>query len=109
MFVQVRWGSHGLGGEYCRRRFLRHQVRIPEVQHSGAKDPVDFGELRRLERFRRLTVIAGQNVACSVNGKFFYEPVFMSVQSGRGLMHWQVDRNARDAQKRLNVHGLNAT
>ena len=48
-------------------------------------------------------------IPCSVNGKFVYEPVFMSVQSGRGLMHWQVDRNARDAQKRLNVHGLNAT
>ena len=68
MLVQVRRGSHGPGGAVLgvvftsRRRFLRKQVRIPEVQHSGAKDPVVFSELRRLERFKRLAVIAGQNV-----------------------------------------------
>ena len=38
-----------------------------------------------------------------------YDPVFMSVQFARGLMHLQVDRNAPDTQKRLNVHGLNTT
>jgi len=53
--------------------------------------------------------VAKSKIPCSVKGKFVYEPVFMSLQYGRGLMHWQVDRNARDAQKRLNVHGLNAT
>jgi hypothetical protein len=68
MFAQVRWGSHGPGGASLsvlftsRRRFLRKQVRIPEVQHGGANDPVVFSELRRLERFKRLAVIAGQNV-----------------------------------------------
>ena len=43
-----------------------------------------------------------------MNGEVVHDPVFMSVQSTRGLMHWQVDRNAADTQKRLNVHGLNA-
>ena len=45
--------------------FSKKQVRIPEVQHCGTNDPVVFSELRRLERFRRLAVIAGQNVAKS--------------------------------------------
>ena len=68
MFAQVCWGSHGPGGASLsvlftsRRRFLRKQVRIPEVQQGGANDPVVFSELRRLERFKRLAVIAGQNV-----------------------------------------------
>ena len=68
MFVQVRWGSHGPGGAVLgvlftsRRRFLRKQVRIPEVQHGGANDPVVFSDLRRLEHYERLAVIAGQNV-----------------------------------------------
>ena len=68
MLVQVRWGSHGPGGASLgvlftgRRRFLRKQVRIPEVHHGGANDPGVFSELRRLERFKRLAVIAGQNV-----------------------------------------------
>ena len=44
-----------------------------------------------------------------MNGEVVHDPVFMSVQSTRGLMHWQVDRNAADTQKRLNVHGLIAT
>ena len=44
-----------------------------------------------------------------MNGEVVYDPVFMSVQSTRGLMHWQVDRNAADTQKRLDVHGLIAT
>ena len=48
-------------------------------------------------------------IPCSVNGEVVHDPVFMSVQSTRGLMHWQVDRNAADTQKRLNVHGLNTT
>ena len=34
---------------------------------------------------------------------------FKSVQSARGLMHWQVDKYAHDTQKRLNVQGLTAT
>ena len=68
MLVQVRWGSHGPGGASLgvlftsRCHFLRNQVHIPEVQHGGANDPVVFSELWRLERFRRLAVIAGQNV-----------------------------------------------
>jgi len=59
MFVQARWGSYGPGGAASRRRFLRKQVCIPEMQHSGAKYPVVFSELRRMARFRRLAVIAG--------------------------------------------------
>ena len=35
--------------------------------------------------------------------------VFMRLQSVRRLMHSQVDRNAPDTQKKLNVHGLIAT
>ena len=71
MLVQVRRGSHGPRGAslgvlfISRRRFLRKQVRISEVQHGGANDPVVFSELWRLERFRRLAIIAGQNVAKS--------------------------------------------
>lgn len=65
MFVQVRWGSHGPGGAVLgvlftsRRRFLGKQVRIPEMQHSGATDAVALSEVRRLAGFRRLAVIAG--------------------------------------------------
>ena len=68
MFAQVHWGSQGPGGAslvvvfISRRHFLRNQVRIPEVQHGGANDPVVFSELWRLECFKRLAVIAGQNV-----------------------------------------------
>ena len=41
-----------------------------------------------------------------MNVEVVYHLVFMSVQSARGLMHWQVDRNAADTQKRLKLHGL---
>ena len=67
VLVQVRRGSHGPGDAVLgvlftsRRHFLRKQVRIPEVQHDGANDPVVFSELRRLELFKRLAVSAAHN------------------------------------------------